>query len=99
MLDILKKGVFTGLGMISLTKDKVESLAKKLAEESKLSEEEGRKLVNEILSQSEEEKKKIEAKVEEIVASTLKKLDIPSREKMENLTKRIEELERKVGGE
>jgi polyhydroxyalkanoate synthesis regulator phasin len=45
MMDLLKRGILTGIGIASLTKDKIEELAEKIIEESKLSEEEGRKLV------------------------------------------------------
>jgi polyhydroxyalkanoate synthesis regulator phasin len=44
MLDLLKKTILTGIGIASMTKDKVEELAKKIVKETKLSEEEGKKL-------------------------------------------------------
>lgn len=95
MLEMLKKGIYTGLGMISLTKDRVEEAVKKLAEESKLSEEEGRKLVDEILSQSEKEKAKIEKKIDDMIKVALEKLDIPRRKDLEALEKKISKLEKK----
>ncbi|MCK4357095.1 phasin family protein [Candidatus Bipolaricaulota bacterium] len=71
-------------------------MAEKIIEESKLSEEEGRKLVEDLLKQSEEARKNLEEEVKKTVADALKKLDIPSREDLENLNTRIEKLENQM---
>ena len=93
MLDLIKKTILTGIGIASLTKDKIEELGKKLAEESKLSEEEGRKLINDLLKQSDEARKNLETQVEKLVKSTLERLDIPSKKEMDELKARIKNLE------
>jgi polyhydroxyalkanoate synthesis regulator phasin len=93
MLDLVRKGVLTGIGLASLTKDKVEELAEKIIEETKLSEEEGRKLVEDLLKQSEEARKNLEEEVKKTVGEALEKLDIPSRKDLEDLKARIEKLE------
>ena len=59
MLDLVKRGILMGIGISSLTKDKIEELAEKIIEESKLSEEEGRKLVEDLLKQSKEARKNL----------------------------------------
>ncbi len=96
MMDLLKRGILTGIGIASLTKDKIEELAEKIIEESKLSEEEGRKLVENLLKQSKEARKNLEEEVKKTVADALKKLNIPSREDLENLNTRIEKLENQM---
>ncbi|AZR74241.1 hypothetical protein BBF96_13035 [Anoxybacter fermentans] len=93
MLDLLKKTVLIGIGIASMTKDKIEELAKKIAEESKLSEEEGKKLVEDLLRQSDEARKHLESQVEKLVKNVLEKLDIPSREDLQKLENRIKKLE------
>jgi polyhydroxyalkanoate synthesis regulator phasin len=93
MLDLVRKGVLTGIGLASLTKDKVEELAEKIIEETKLSEEEGRKLVEDLLKQSEEARKNLEEEVKKTVGEAMEKLDIPSRKDLEDLKARIEKLE------
>jgi|LZCG01.1.fsa_nt_gb polyhydroxyalkanoate synthesis regulator phasin len=93
MLDLVRKGVLTGIGLASLTKDKVEELAEKIIEETKLSEEEGRKLVEDLLKQSEEARKNLEEEVKKTVGEAVEKLDIPSRKDLEDLKARIEKLE------
>jgi polyhydroxyalkanoate synthesis regulator phasin len=62
MFDIIKKTMLTGVGLAAMTKDKVEELAKELAEKGKLSEKEGRDLVDELLKKSEQARKDLETK-------------------------------------
>ena len=97
MLDLVKRGILTGIGIASLTKDKIEELAEKIIEESKLSEEEGRKLVEDLLKQSEEARKNLEEEVKKTVGDALEKLDVPSRKDLEDLKIRIEKLESPMG--
>ena len=49
MLNLIKKTMLTGVGLAGLTKNKVEKLAKELAKKGKLSEKEGKKLVDDLL--------------------------------------------------
>ena len=93
MFDLLKKTILTGIGIASMTKDKVEELGKKISEESKLTAEEGRKLVNDLLKQSEKARENLETQVQKFVKTALEKLDIPTREDLNRLEKRIKKLE------
>lgn len=93
MFDLLKKTILTGIGIASMTKDKIEKLGKKISEESKLSAEEGKKFVNDLLKQSEKAKENFEAQVQKLVKNALQKLDLPTREDLNRLQKRIKKLE------
>jgi len=96
MFDLLKKAALMGIGITSMTKDKIEELAKEIVGEGKLSEEEGRKLVEGLLKQADEARKDLEDRVEKLVKSALEKLDIPSRGEVEKLEERIKKLETQV---
>ncbi|HBR10228.1 TPA: hypothetical protein DD712_03120 [Candidatus Acetothermia bacterium] len=93
MLDLMKKGILIGIGVASLAKDRAEELIEKIAEESKLSEEEGRKLVKELLEKSDEARKEFQDQVGKRVKEALNAMDIPSREELQGLKARIEKLE------
>ena len=93
MFDLLKKTMLTGIGIASMTKDKIEELGKKISEESKLTEEEGKKMVNDLLKQSEKAREDLENQVQKLVKKALEKLDIPTREDFNRLEKRIIKLE------
>jgi|LGVF01.1.fsa_nt_gb polyhydroxyalkanoate synthesis regulator phasin len=93
MFDLLKKTMLTGIGIASMTKDKIEELGKKISAESKLTEEEGKKMVNDLLKQSEKAREDLEAQIQKLVKKSLEKLDIPIREDLNRLEKRIKKLE------
>ena len=93
MFDLLRKATLMGIGITSMTKDKIEELAKEIVEEGKLSEEEGKKLVEDLLKQADEARNELESRVEKLVRSALEKLDIPSRAEVEKLKVRIKKLE------
>ncbi|MCD6599378.1 MAG: hypothetical protein J7L19_02240 [Dehalococcoidia bacterium] len=93
MLDITKKAILLGIGLASMAGDKVEELGRKIAEEEKLSKEEGRKLVEDLLKQSDEVAENLKDQVEKLVENTLEKLNSPSSKDLQKLEKRIKKLE------
>ncbi len=97
MSDLIKKTILTGLGIASLTKEKVEKLVKDLIKEGEVSEGEGSKLVKELLEKVENNKKAIEKQTEKIVHNVLKKLNVPSRKDVIGLNHKIEKLDKKLG--
>jgi polyhydroxyalkanoate synthesis regulator phasin len=97
MFDLLKKSVYAAIGVAVMTRETVEELGKKIANEAKLSESEGRQFIDELLKKSEETKAAMEKMVNEAVASTLKKLNVPSRTELENIENRLRVLEVKMG--
>jgi len=95
MFDIIKKTMLTGVGLASMTKDKVEELAKELAEKGKLSEKEGRELFDELLKKSEQARKDLETKVEDVVKKMLGKIDVATKKDIAELEKKIKRLGKK----
>lgn len=99
MLELIKRTFLTGVGLAALTKDKVEEQAKKIAEELKLDEQEGRKLADDLLRQAEQSREKLTSQVKQMVKKTLQELHLPSREDLERIEKRLEELEKGKAGQ
>ncbi len=95
MSDLITKTILTGLGLVSLTKEKAEELVKDLIKEGKVSESEGSKFVKKLLEKAEDSKKTIEKQMEKIVYDVLKKLNVPSRKDIIRLNSKIEELNKK----
>jgi len=98
MLETLKKTLYAGVGLAFLTKDKIEELTKRVAEEAKLSESEGKKLFEEFLKKSDEARQTVEKMVAGAVSSALGHLDIPKRSDVKALEERVKALESKVAG-
>jgi len=94
MRDIVRKSILLGIGLAALTREKIEETAKKIAEEDNLTEEEGRKVAEDLFKQSDETRKNLKEQVEKFVDNALEKLNSPSRKDLQKLEERIERLEK-----
>ena len=96
MIDLIKKIMLTGVGMASLTKDKIADLAKEIIEKGKLSEKEGKELLDEIKKKSEEAQKELEIQTDKLVQASLKKMNLASRDDLLKLEKQLKKLAKSV---
>lgn len=92
MIDLIKKTLLTGVGLAALTKDKVEELGKELALQAKLSENEGRELVDNLVKQSETARDEFEARVGATVKKAVESLNLVHKDELARLQARVDEL-------
>jgi polyhydroxyalkanoate synthesis regulator phasin len=92
MLDLLKKGMLTGIGLALKTKDEVEDLVKELQKKGEMSETEGRKFLDDVQKRYDETQEKLEKRVEDAVKNFLKKTKIVTTDELKELKKEIREL-------
>ncbi|HTW95123.1 MAG TPA: hypothetical protein VMD30_10035 [Tepidisphaeraceae bacterium] len=78
MSDLMSKALLCGLGLASLTKDAIQKTAEDLVKQSKISEEEGRKLVKDLQRKSAQAQKALEKHVDSAVHETLRHLNLPA---------------------
>lgn len=83
------------VGYASIEKEKIEQFTKDLTEKGKLTEEEGKKMINELIQRSKEVKEDIEGKIENVSKEIYDTLHLATKEEIEVLKKRISELEAK----
>ena len=95
-LDLIKKTLMIGAGLAIVSKDKIETLAKMLAEKGNVSKKEGEKLVDDLLKRAETAKNDLNEKVEKMVKDTVLKMDIATKEDIASLEQQIKELEKKL---
>ncbi len=96
MIDLIKKAVLTGVGIASLTKDKIEDLANELVDKGKMSEQEGEKLVQEMLSRADESRESMKSQTENLVKKTIAKMQLARIEDIEVLKAEIEKLREEI---
>ena len=96
MQDFLRKVFNLGLGVFSVTKEKVEEIVKELVKKGEVSQEEGKKLVNELLEKGEKTRKELEAQIEKIVKGIIERLDLATRKELNELKSEIEQLKEKL---
>lgn len=92
MIDLIRKTVLAGVGFAALTKEKAEEIIHELTKAGNISEEEGRKAVEELMEKSEKARKDFEKQVEKLVTSAMEKLDIPTRKDYEKLKRDISKV-------
>ncbi len=89
MSDLFKKAMYMGVGLAELTREKLEEFSREMIEKGELSEKEGRRLVDEMLRKSEEARKSLEKKVDATVEKALGRINIATRDDLEELEKKL----------
>jgi polyhydroxyalkanoate synthesis regulator phasin len=102
-VDFFKKSVLFGLGVFDLTKEKAEKLVDEMIKRGEMSESDKAKAVKELLKGHDERIKKLNAKIDETVEKVTAKVRGKEKDelakihqKLDNLTKVVEKLEKKL---
>jgi polyhydroxyalkanoate synthesis regulator phasin len=75
MSDMITKAILSGIGLASLTTEAIRKTAQDLVDQSKLSEDEGKRLVKEFEKRSKHAQKTVEKKVTDAVHKVFNELD------------------------
>ncbi|MEZ4777353.1 MAG: hypothetical protein R3D00_29520 [Bacteroidia bacterium] len=100
MEDLFKKFFYTGVGIASLTAEKLQEVVDELIGKGKVSKEEGKKIVDDFKDKVDVRKEEIESKIKDLAGNLTEGLNIPkfvSKEDFDAMMSRIEALEAKVG--
>jgi len=92
MKEMLKNIVYAGLGVAFLTKDKIEELKDELLEKGRLSQDEGKQFVDELVNRSEKAKEQLNQWLEKKVAERLDHLKLATKDEVAALRASIDEL-------
>ena len=93
MENLFKKFIYTGVGFISLTTDRMKETVKGLIEDGKISKDEGKKIVDDFTKNTETKKDEIEGQFKSIVEKILKSFNFATTTDMKNIENRIAVLE------
>ena len=74
MFEFAKRGLYVGLGLANMTKEKVESFAQEFAKQAKLSEEEGKKFAEYLQAESKKASAELKQNVDKLVEAAVNKL-------------------------
>ncbi len=96
MSDMFKKMGLFGIGILTLTQEKIEEFTQEMIKKGEISREEGKKFVKEVLSEKEKQLKDIEEKINEKVRENLKKSGVVMKSDIEALERKIEKLEKTI---
>ncbi|MGD9947477.1 MAG: phasin family protein [Desulfobulbus sp.] len=93
MKEMLKNVVYAGIGAAFLTKEKVEDLSKDLIEKGKMSQEEGKQFIDELLRKSEKAKDQLDLWINKRVEDRVNQLNLATKDEIAELQRKIEELQ------
>lgn len=97
MEDLFKKFLYTGVGVVATSAEKLQTTIDELVSKGKLSEDEGKKVVDSFVKDTEERREDFETKLRSTVESVMSKFDFPTSDEVNILKTRIAELEDKLG--
>ena len=95
-MDIVKKAMLLGLGVISLTKEKAEEVVDDLIKRGEVSREERFKMVDKLLKEAEKQEEELTGKISEIVQKAITKIGLATKKDLEDILKRLEEIEKRI---
>ena len=93
MKETLKNILYTGIGIAFLTKDKIEELKADLVEKGRISQEEGRQFVDDLLRRSEKARDQLDLWINERVEERIEQFNLATRDELADLRRQVEELQ------
>lgn len=96
MFDTLKKVMYAGVGGVALAGEKASEAINELIEKGKITEKEGKELLEGYSEKINEEKGKLLENIDKAVAKQIRNLPLITKTKYEKLEKEIEILKAKV---
>ena len=93
MLESIHKAFLAGVGLAALTKEKVGNVIDDLVDKGKITEDQGREIVEELKKKVSTSKTELEDTVKKLVNEALQSLDVPTKEDIDKINQRLDNLE------
>jgi polyhydroxyalkanoate synthesis regulator phasin len=97
-MDIIRKAVLLGIGIISLTKDKAEEMVDELIKRGEIASTEKFQTVDKLLKEADRQQKEIERKIAGTVQKIIADMGLPTRRDLEEITEMLKKIEAKISG-
>jgi polyhydroxyalkanoate synthesis regulator phasin len=97
MDDLFKKFVYTGVGLVTTTFEKMKKSVEKLVDEDKISQEEGKKLVDDLFKNTESKREEFETKMKKVIEEVLVRMNLATQTQMQDVQDRLAVVETKLG--
>jgi len=93
MKELLKNVVYAGIGAAFLTREKIEDIRGELVTKGKMTKDEGKEFVDELIKKSESAKDQLELWLTRQVEDRVKQLNLATTDDVADLRRKIEELQ------
>ncbi len=94
--ELIKKVLYTGVGVVTTTADKVKTKVEEIQNQNEDVQTEGKKIVDEFMGDMKDRRQNVEGKFKSIVDKVLNQFDLPNRTEAEALNAKVAELEEKL---
>jgi len=96
MEDLIKKVLYTGVGLVASATEKVQDTVNDLVATEKINKEEGQKIVNDFVKSTEDKKGELESRFTDLMENVIGRLNLVKKSDVQDLIKRVEELEEEL---
>ena len=96
MFDVARRVLLAGVGAVALAQDETEVFVKKLVERGGVAEQDGKKLMREVLEKRRTGVRRAETEFDKRFEDLLAKLDVPRKSDIDALSAKIAALSKKV---
>lgn len=97
MQDLFKKFVYTSVGLVATTVEKFQQSVDKLVDEDKISQDEGKKIVDDLFKNTEAKREEFESKLRSIAEDVMSKLNLGTQSQVKDIQDRLAAIEEKLG--
>lgn len=94
--ELIERAFLAGMGAAALTKDRIQELVEELVNRGQMNAEEGREVVERLADRSREEARSVLKRADSSLHSAYRGLGLGSRQDLDELGRRIEQLEHRV---
>ena len=98
MFELVKKTLFLGFGLATLTKDKLEDLGREVARQAQLNETKAKEFQVELNARAEQSRQALAAEIDRRVDQAFTKVGVARSKHTTDIAARLEALERAVAG-
>lgn len=95
-MNPLESAFYTGIGLALKGKEKVEEAARKFADEHKMTVDEGKKFVDDVVASAENTKEDLTKKIEETTENLISKMGLVKQKEVDTLKAKVAELENEL---
>lgn len=95
-MDTLKKFLYAGVGMATIATEKIQATVDELVEKGKISDIEGKKIIEDFLSDSNNKKNEFEDKFKKMTEAAVEKFNFATKADFDSILDRLERIEKAV---
>ncbi len=94
--SLFKKFFYTGVGLTVSTKEKIEKKIKELVDKNKITEQEGKKIIDEFVVDFDKKRDELEKEFKNFIKKTTESMKLAKKKDVDTLNERLREVESKI---